>query len=50
MSWILYKAQSDIASGSLTFPKKPVYTDTCKYNFELDSLSNQTHISTEDDG
>lgn len=50
MSWILYKAQTDLLSGNLTFPQKPVYTDNCTYNFEFDSISNKTHLMIEDDG
>ncbi|XP_037052032.1 sodium-coupled monocarboxylate transporter 1-like isoform X1 [Bradysia coprophila] len=50
MSWLLYKAQSDLASGDLTFPKKPVYTNNCSYSFASDACSNQTRTEIADDG
>lgn len=46
MCWILFKAQTDIVSGNLTFAKKPVYTDTCEYSFEF---TNQTQPINEDE-
>lgn len=41
MVWILIKAQSDIATGALTFAKKPLNTENCDYNFS-DVLNNST--------
>ncbi|KAG4074821.1 hypothetical protein HA402_014375 [Bradysia odoriphaga] len=49
MTWILYKAQSDLASGKFMFPKKPVYTHNCSYSFEFNAYSNQTHTEYADD-
>lgn len=33
MVWICVRAQSDIASGILIFPTKPLITDGCEYDF-----------------
>ncbi|KAJ6638131.1 Sodium-coupled monocarboxylate transporter 1 [Pseudolycoriella hygida] len=44
MIWIVANAQSDIASGILTFQIKPVDTDNCEYNFSDVRISNTTII------
>lgn len=43
MIWVLGNAQSDIATGTLTFTKKPLTTDMCEYNFSV-PLRNSTNL------
>ncbi|XP_037052036.1 sodium-coupled monocarboxylate transporter 1-like isoform X2 [Bradysia coprophila] len=46
MIWVLANAQSDIATGELTFTKKPLTTDECEYDF-TNMLANSTTSSND---
>lgn len=49
MIWILVNAQSDMASGAFTFPRKPLNTDNCTYNFTRSDVFNSTLQSYDSD-
>lgn len=48
MIWVLANAQIDIATGALTFARKPLTTDNCEYNFTAPQ-TNATEFNNEND-